>query len=57
MTNTVLPPVILGFVIGKVVSDPLINAGDRQRGFISEGEGDEVRVGVVGLAAASLRHC
>ena len=56
VTNTVLPSVILGFVVGEVVCDPLVDAGDRQGGFVSEGEGDEVSVGVVWFAAASLRH-
>ena len=48
--HAVLPPVVLGLVIGEILGDPVVDPGHGERRLVLEGEGDEVSVGVVGLA-------
>ena len=50
VSHAVLPPVVLGLVVGEVLSDPVVDPGHGERRLVLEGEGDEVSVGVVGLA-------
>ena len=48
--HAVLPPVVLGLVVGEVLRDPVVDPGHSESCFVLEGEGDEVSVGVVRLA-------